>query len=264
MNEGCSDNVASALTGARRPWSPHELNIPELTPDSGSSHGFSCLNEVDLFADLTAAEIQAMDRAVPARMFRRGGLVFSQTQPAMALFILKSGRLRVFRVARDDKALTVAVLEPGAVFGEMKLVGQRMYDYYAEALEDSAIRQFDSVDVEHFLLSDPRIAIRISRLLGEQVARLEERLSDAALRPLTARLASTLLTLAESAPSRRFGQDRHFRLTEEQIARLLGSTREATSRILADMSGRGIIRQRRGRISLKNTAALRTMARSTQ
>ncbi|WAH98169.1 Crp/Fnr family transcriptional regulator [Arthrobacter sp. MMS18-M83] len=264
MNEDCGEDVASALTGDRRPWSPQERDVSPLSPAFGLSDGFSCLNEVDLFADLTEAEIQAMDLMAPARMFRRGELVFSQAQPVTALFILKSGRVRVFRVTEDGKALTMAILEPGAVFGEMTLLGQRMYDNYAEAIEDSAICRLDSIDVEHFLLSDPRIAIRISRLLGEQVARLEERLTDLALRPLAARVASTLLSLAETAPAGRFGHGRQIRLTHEQIAGLLGATREATSRILAEMAARGIIRQGRGRISLQNTAALRTMARSTQ
>lgn len=88
-------------------------------------------------------------------MFRRGDLLFSQSQPVKALFILKSGRVRIFRVAEDGNALTMAILEPGAVFGEMMLVGQRMYDNYAEAIEDSAICQLSVDEVERFLLSDP-------------------------------------------------------------------------------------------------------------
>lgn len=111
-----------------------------------------------------------MDLMAPARLFGRGELLFSQSQPVTALFILKSGRVRIFRAAEDGKALTMAVLEPGAVFGEMMLAGQRMYDNYAEAIEDAAICQLSVDEVERFLLSDPRIAIRISRLLGEQVA----------------------------------------------------------------------------------------------
>ena len=67
----------------------------------GPAEPFSCLNEVDLFADLSAAEIAAMDLMAPARMFRAGDLVFSQSQPITALFILKAGRVRVFRVTED-------------------------------------------------------------------------------------------------------------------------------------------------------------------
>lgn len=261
MNDSCGDGLTGTLPGDRQPWSPHEREADPLMP--GPADPFSCLNEVDLFSDLSAAEIAAMDRMAPARHYRAGEMVFTQSQPVTALFILKSGRVRIFRVAEDGKALTIAILEPGAVFGEMPLVGQRMYDNYAEAIEESMICRLGTADVERFLLADPRIAIRIARLLGEQVARLEERLTDLALRPLAARAASTLLKLAENAPPSRFGHAPAIRLTHEQLAGLLGATREATSKTMADLSSRNLIRQGRGRIMIQDTAALRTMARRT-
>lgn len=260
MSDNWEKGLDAAL-GGLQPWSPRQREPYPLTV--GPDDPFNCLNEVDLFADLTAEEMRAMDMMAPARMFRRGELVYSQSQPVTALFILKSGRIRVFRVAADGKALTMAILEPGAVFGEMLLVGQRMYDNYAEAIEDAAICQLGIEDVERYLLSDPRIAIRISRLLGEQVARLEERLTDLALRPLSARVASTLISLAAAAPGSRFGQGRAIRLTHEQIAGLLGATREATSKTLADFAAQGIIRQGRGRITIQDPAALRLVAGGT-
>lgn len=261
MNECCGDDLGAAPTGDKRPWSPlvREAN-PFMSPPA---EPFSCLTEVDLFVDLSPAEIAAMDVMAPARIFRAGELVFSQSQPVTALFILKSGRVRVFRVTEDGKALTLAILEPGAVFGEMLLVGQRMYDNYAEAIEDAAICQLSVSEVERFLLSDPRIAVRISRLLGEQVIRLEERLTDLALRPLAARVASTLLKLAEAAPAARFGSGVVIRLTHEQLAGLLGATRESTSKTMADFAARHLIRQGRGRIIIHDASTLRTISRRT-
>lgn len=258
-----SDNWQKGLeaAGGLQPWAPRQRDPNPLA--TGPDDPFNCLNEVDLFADLSADEMHAMDMMAPARLFRRGEIVFSQSQPVTALFILKSGRIRVFRVAEDGKALTMAILEPGAVFGEMLLVGQRMYDYYAEAIEDSTICLLGVEDVERYLISDPRIAIRISRLLGEQVARLEERLTDLALRPLSARAASILISLDAAAPAGRFGQGRAIRLTHEQIAGLLGATREATSKALEDFAAKGLIRQGRGRIAIQNHAALRRAAGGT-
>ncbi|WP_448006776.1 Crp/Fnr family transcriptional regulator [Agromyces bauzanensis] len=221
---------------------------------------FSCLSEVDLFADLSAAEIAAFDRMAPARSFRNGELIFSQSQPVSALFILKAGRVRIFRVTEDGKALTMAILEPGAVFGEMLLVGQRMYDNYAEAIEDTSICQLSVQEVERYLLSDPRIAIRISRLLGEQVARLEERLTDLALRPLQARVASTLVRLAGAQRTPRLGNPT-IRLTHDQLAGLLGATRESTSKTMADLASRGLIRQARGRIVLLDLDGLGVLSK---
>ena len=255
MTDSCRVDVAATVSGDLRPWAPRQREADALM--AGPADPFSCLTEVDLFADLSAQEIEAMDLMAPARLFRRGELLFSQSQPVKALFILKSGRVRIFRVAEDGKALTMAILEPGAVFGEMMLVGQRMYDNYAEAIEDSAICQLSVEEVERFLLSDPRIAIRISRLLGEQVARLEERLTDLALRPLAAQVASTLLKLGDAAGPPRFGQARTIHLTHEQLAGLLGSSREATSKIMGDLSAKKAIRQGRGRIIIQDRDILR-------
>lgn len=261
MTQTCRVDVAATVSGDLRPWSPRQREANPLTP--GPADPFTCLDEVDLFADLTAQEIAAMDLMAPARLFHRGELLYSQSQPVTALFILKSGRVRIFRVAEDGKALTMAILEAGAVFGEMVLVGQRMYDNYAEAIEDAAVCQLSVEEVERYLLSDPRIAVRVSRLLGEQVARLEERLTDLALRPLTAQVASTLLKLGDAAGAGRFGQGRTIHLTHEQLAGLLGASREATSKIMSDLAARRAIRQGRGRITIQDRSILTQMARST-
>ncbi|MBX3099345.1 MAG: Crp/Fnr family transcriptional regulator [Salinibacterium sp.] len=251
-------DVASAPTGDRRPWSPDGREANPL--QASSPEPFSCLSEVDLFADLSADEIAAFDRMAPAHAFRNGEIVFSQSQPVTALFILKKGRVRIFRVTEDGKALTMAILEPGAVFGEMMLIGQRMYDNYAEAIEDSQICQLSVQDVERHMLSDPRIAIRVSRYLGEQVARLEERLTDLALRPLIARASSTLVRLAGSQRVSRLGHVT-IRLTHDQLAGLLGATRESTSKTMADLASRGLIRQARGRIVLVDLDGLAILSK---
>ncbi|WP_225973214.1 Crp/Fnr family transcriptional regulator [Nesterenkonia natronophila] len=228
---------------------------------------FTCLSEVDLFADLSSEEKDSLHERVPERRFRRGELVFSQEEPVSALFVLQEGRVRIFRVAEDGKAFTLAILEPGAVFGEMLLVGQQMYDNYAEALEDSVVCQLSVSDVEQHLLTDPRIAVRIARLLGGQAARLEERLTDLALRPLAARVAKTLLTRNEPTTARslgaRLGQRPAIRITHEQLAGLLGATREATSKVLSEFAAQGLIRQVRGRITLLDHQRLNAIARTT-
>ena len=239
---------------------PHERDVDPLS-DTGEP--FSCLNAVELFADLTTQDMAALDRMSPSRLFRSGELVFSQARPTSAVFILKAGRIRIFRVAEDGKTLTIAILEPGAVFGEMLLVGQQIYGNYAEAIEDSTVCQLSAMDVEEHFLSNPKMAVKISRLLGEQVARLEERLTDMALRPLSARTAPTLLKLAETAPSSSFTQSQSVKLTHEQLAGLLGATREATGKIMSDFATRKLIRQGRGRIIIESPEGLRRIYAAT-
>lgn len=233
----------------------HELENDPLT------HTFSCVSEVELFADLSDYEMAELDRIAPSQRYLRGELVFSQSQPTTSLFILKSGRIRVFRVTEEGRAMTIGILEPGAVFGEMVLVGQRMHDNYAEAIEDSMTCRLDSRDVERLLLSDPRIAVRIARLLGAQVARLEERLTDLAHRPLSARIARTIVTLGDGHSSRGLMGSRGVRVTHEQLAGLVGATRESTSKVMAELSAQRIIRQARGRIVVVDPTALAALSR---
>jgi len=255
--------MVGEASGATQPWSPVERDDDPLSVNG--SGRFSCLTEVQLFADLSPVELAEMDVALPARKVRRGELIYSQAEPVSALFILKAGRVRIFRVAEDGKALTMAILGPGAVFGEMLLIGQRMYDNYAEAIEDSVICQLDANQVAQHLLADPRIAVRVSQLLGDRVAALETRLMDLAVRPLSARVASTLLALASSSDARA-GSSRPavIRLTHEQISGLLGATREATSRILEDLAAAGTIRQSRGRIVVQDAHRLRVIVQRSE
>lgn len=137
-----------------------------------------------------------------------------------------------------------------------------MYDNYAEAIDDVDLCLMSTADVERYLMSDPRIAIRISRLLGEQVVRLEERLTDLALRPLQSRVCSTLLRLAEAARTPRFANPT-IRLSHDQLAGLLGSTRESTSKAMSDLASRGIIRQGRARVIIQDVDALAKLARQS-
>lgn len=258
MMGACAAAAVTTSLVPSRPWAPEGREVDAARP--AAEEPFSCLSEVDLFADLSADEVAAMDRVAPARDYHAGELIFSQSQPTTALFILKAGRVRIFRLAEDGKALTMAILAPGAVFGEMLLVGQRMYDNYAEAIEDVLICRLDAREVELYLLADPRIATRVARHLGEQVVLLEERLMDLAVRPLEVRLAGTLVRLAASERRSRQGAVM-IRLTHDQLAGLLAATRESTSKSMADLAARGFIRQGRGRIMLLDLDSLATIAK---
>jgi len=216
-----------------------------------------CMAEVDIFRDLSKAEMDAMGAAAPMKTFAAGELLYSPHNPIEALFILKRGRVRVFRVSPDGKALTTALITSGTIFGEMVLLGQRMYDNFAEAMEETVVCVMSRADVHRFLLSDPRIAARIAENLGKRLAEMERRLSDSFFKSVPQRVASTLHTLA--------GQQRRHVLTprgqvvaitHEQIAELAGTSRETATKVLGDFAERGMIRLGRGRITILDSNGL--------
>jgi CRP/FNR family cyclic AMP-dependent transcriptional regulator len=210
-----------------------------------------CMAEVDIFRDLSEAEMDALGAAAPMKTYAAGELLYSPTNRVEALFILKTGRVRVFRVSADGKALTTAIITPGTIFGEMVLLGQRMYDNFAEALEESVVCVMSRADVHQFLLSDARIATRITEILGERLAEMERRLSESFFKSVPQRMASTLVTLA--GQHRRHGLPSRgpvVAITHEQIAALAGTSRETATKVLGDFAERDLIRLGRGRITV--------------
>lgn len=214
------------------------------------------MREVDIFADLTDTEMEKMAAAAPRKDVRTGDMVYTPGNREEALYIVKAGRIRIFRVTDDGKALTTAILTPGMVFGEMPLVGQRMHGSYAEALDASTLCAMNTQEVRAMLLGDPRIAARIAATLGERVAELEQRLSDSVFKTVPQRLASTLLLLASSHSKRPVTGAIQLSITHEQLATVAGTSRETVTKVLGELADAGSIKLGRGKIVLLDLGAL--------
>ncbi len=182
-----------------------------------------------------------------------GTVLISPNQHSEVLFILKKGRVRLYRLAADGRSLTTAIIEAGQIFGEMVTLGQQMDDTYGEAIDRCVVCIMSRSDVYQLLLSDPRISARIAETLGARVAELERRLGDTVLMSVPSRIASALAAMASSGRG-------DVRLTHEQLADLIGTTRETTTKVLGDLRERGLINLRRGRISVTDADGLRRLA----
>jgi CRP/FNR family cyclic AMP-dependent transcriptional regulator len=218
------------------------------------------LEEVDIFTDLSESEMMAIAKAAPMRTYAPGQMLFTPHQPVEALFILKRGRVRIFRVSPDGRALTTAIVTPGTIFGEMVLLGQQMYDNWAEALDEAVVCVMSRDDVRRFLLSDARIAARITAILGARLKAMEQRLTEAVFKTVPQRVAATLLTLSDQ-PQKGPGLLLPFGakpiwITHEQLAALVGTSRETATKALDELADRGVIRLGRGRIIVLNSARL--------
>ncbi|AYV26366.1 cAMP receptor protein [Streptomyces sp. ADI95-16] len=229
------------------------------TGDEGAERTW-CLAEVDIFCDLSESEMEAIAAAAPMKTYQAGEILYSPTQPSEVLFILKKGQVRVFRVSADGRALTTAVISPGTIFGEMVLLGQHMYDNYAEALEDTIVCVMSRADVNRLLLTDARI----TTILGRRLAELEQRLSDSVFKTVAQRIATTLTTLTSAQPPagplRPVGRHPQIALTHEQLAALAGTSRETCTKVLHDYADRGLLRLARGRITVLDLNQLKDAA----
>ncbi len=222
-----------------------------------------CLDEVEILRDLDQREMESIAARAAMRVLERGSLVWSPSDGREVLYIVKSGRVRLVRSAADGRTMTLAVLGPGALFGQMRVLGQDMRSSSAEAVEDVVLCQMTESDVRSLLLADPRIAARITEGLGRRLAEVEQRLADALLKTAPQRVAATLATLAGAAPSpaRLTGPRGHeVRLTHAQLADLVGTTRETTTKVLGDLQARGVVALRRGTVVVLDVEALHQLS----
>ncbi len=223
------------------------------------------LSDVDIFRDLAPAEIEALGRRAPMRTVPAGTIFYSPEEPSEVLFILKAGKVRIYRLSVEGKALTTAIVDAGTIFGEMAILGQGMHDSYAEALAPCTLCLMSRDDVKTLLLGDPRIALRITEILGRRLLEAERRLSDFAFKSLPQRLATLLVALAEREGREprlfRLGrpEGREVRYTHEQLAEMAGSGRETVTKALNELREQGLIELRRGRVVLLDAGALRRL-----
>ncbi|PAZ13101.1 cyclic nucleotide-binding protein [Streptomyces sp. SA15] len=201
---------------------------------------------------------------MPVKTYSSGDLFCTSQEQCEALYILKCGRVRVFRLSTDGRALTCVILHPGSIFGEMLLLGQRMYGNYAEALDDVTVGVLSRAEVDRFLLSDARIATRLTEILGRRLADLEQRLSDTIFKSVSQRVAATLLSLAaESTPDQSPRPEAPYpevALTHGQLATLVGTARESVTKVLTRFAELGLVRVSRGHIAVVDPDRLRDAA----
>ncbi|HMO58983.1 MAG TPA: Crp/Fnr family transcriptional regulator [Roseiflexaceae bacterium] len=221
------------------------------------------LRDIDIFRDLDQREVELLGERTPMQRVPTGTVFFSPEQAAEVLFILKEGQVRLYHLSLDGKALTTAILEPGTIFGEMALLGQRLHQSYAEALSPCLLCLMSREDVKRMLLSDPRIATRIAEILGQRLISAEQRLSDFAFKNLPQRMASLLLQMARPPRSRRFrptGSFPEVHFTHEALAEMIGTYRETATKILNEFRAQGLIQLRRGCVVIIDSSRLQTLS----
>lgn len=202
------------------------------------------LSSNDIFRDLSPAEMQEVDRMTAMSTCSRGKVFYTPGETGEVLFVLKRGRVNLYRINPEGKKLVLATVEPNMVFGEMSLVGQGMHDTFAEAAEDCTLCVMSRPDVEHLLVNKPRVALRFLELLAHRLSEVESRLETVTFKSVPARLAAELLRRADQANGSVRG------VSHQDLADAVGSYRETVTRILNEFRRDGLIELDRLHISI--------------
>jgi len=202
------------------------------------------LSAVDLFRGVSEREARKISEFCTERRFREGATIFGEGEPSDSLYILKSGVVRLVSISPKGSEAILQILKPGQLFGELLLSRERRA-FTALAGEDSVVTVISRRNLKGLLSLFPIVALNFICLLSRRLGDVEEEIADSSHTWSYHRLARVLLHLSEQygkeVPA---GTLIKLRLTHEDLANLIGTTRETVTTQLNRFSRMGLLSRR--------------------
>jgi CRP/FNR family transcriptional regulator len=202
----------------------------------------------------------AIERAVAVERRERGALLAGGSDDGEAIRLVLSGRVRLFRAGHEGRQLTLAVLGEGDAFGELGRLDGVMGEQ-AEALEDVVVATLEEPALSRAIAGSPQFAVNVLRLFSERLLETEAQLERLAFRPVSERLAATIVALME-----RYGRvtTRGIRIdgryTHAQLAEMIGTSRETLTKALGELRDQGVVDVRERLLWVVDAPALERLA----
>jgi CRP/FNR family cyclic AMP-dependent transcriptional regulator len=216
------------------------------------------LERVPFVAALGGSERGALATAAKRRRFKRDEAIFDKDDPGDSLFIIDEGSVRIFLPSPQGVDLTLAVLGPGDFFGDMALLDGRPRSAGAAALQETETVVLDRADFIAVMRSRPEAAMAVLAAVAQRLRETNEMAGDLAFLDVGGRLAKKLLELASAhGVEGQAGILLDLQLTQEELANMVGVTRESVNRNLAVLRREGIIGGKGRRFVIRDVEALR-------
>lgn len=208
------------------------------------------LRRVPLFSELSEQEVERISRVAVPRSYPKGVRVFHEGDQSDACYIVRSGDLRVTREHPDGRAIALATLGPGDIFGELAMLDGEARSASVEALSECELLALPAADMRRLLEGSSEITVKLVVALTRRLREANERVARQSFQTVPSRVAGVLSQLiAEEAPLE--GRDGvTIRMTQADLAQLAGTSRESVSRFLAILERAGVVRVGRGRVTV--------------
>ena len=212
------------------------------------------LARTELFSGIDLATQRRIAEHVTERIVERGQCVFSQGEPGDRMYVLAEGSVKLFVSSRDGGIVELVRHRPPATFGEVALLDGGLRSASAEATERSTLLVVTRPELLRLLRSDEQVAEALLRTLGAMVRRTTRQISDLAFLSLQGRVAAKLLDLAEP------GGARTRKITQVELATMVGGARQTVNQALRSLESRGYIRSSGRTFEILDREQLRRLA----
>ncbi len=237
---------------------PSTIMAPAFVLDE-QSRIRSTVAKVAIFAELPGAALDDLSRRVGVRRVPGGSPIFAQDELGDALYIVMGGRVKVVMIGESGREVTLAVLRPGDIFGEMSLFDGRARSASVVAIDPATVLALGREDLLRHMASHPQTAMNLLGEMSRRLRKADETIAELALCDVQDRLVRRLIALAkEDGAESAEGVLIRRRPTQQDLANMVGACRETISRTFNTLARRGLIVPR-GR-SLLVTRRLVTMS----
>ncbi len=195
------------------------------------------LKGIPLFEGLTEADLEAISNRSHTKTYRKSTIVFGQGDESDSLYILLSGRLRVFVSDDYGKEVILGYLKPGEYVGELALIDREPRSASVITMEESRLSMISHRDFSELLAANPQISSNIMATLARRARALANSVGSLALLDVYGRTARALLEQASEVDGILITE----RLTHQEIANMAGASREMVSRIMKELKQGGYI-----------------------
>lgn len=216
------------------------------------------LKRVPFFEGLTETDLKIVSDVMIERFYPKGSVLFMEGDSGEALYVIKQGRMKISKSTPDGREQILHMLKDGDIFAEVILFDQGPYPATAEAVEDSSCWLLRSLDMEKLLQTQPTLAVKMLRVMSRRLRQAQMLIRDLALHDAYGRLAGLLLrSIRREGKRTDEGIILNLELTRQEMASMIGTSRETVARILSRFQKDGILVLDKQRIIVLDEEKLR-------
>jgi CRP-like cAMP-binding protein len=218
------------------------------------------LTSVPIFTNLSGEQLQSLPDKLQPRRYQRGEVIFHEDDPADRMHIIVDGRVKISIASEDGRERDIALFQSGDCFGEMALLDGSNRSATATAVDATETMVLYRQDFLDFLGENPELAADVNTMLVQRLRNVNQMLGDMVFLDVPTRVAKQLLALAETyGENAKPGDQIVVPMGQDELARLVGASRETVSRALNSYRRLGILDTSHRRITITDLAGLQRM-----
>lgn len=215
------------------------------------------LKNIRLFDGISPSDMQEMEKITRMEEVKKRQPLYLTGDLSRNVYLLKRGRVKIANTAPSGKEVTFDILEPGEVFGELDAMEDAPRSTSAEALDDVLICVIPRKEFDQYLAMHPNVTIKLTKLIGLRIKKIQSRVEDLVFRDVPARLAHLLSELGKTeGVADKQGIRLKVKLTHQEMANLISCSRETVSTTMGQFRDNGLIHMDGRTITILNEKGL--------